>query len=164
MCGILNFMQMNEYKSTNPPGGAEKPTQPTEERKSKSSKPKEKSSKIRHLIPKSRHESIDNETNTTTKKNTRRQQRSSDPTADSSTHDSSAGSRHRRHRRGSDSVPPDAPQPGTKTHRRKPKNSEDGGSVRKPNSRKSSKGDSLTDISLSDFGSGSLAETENGPN
>lgn len=134
------------------------------ERKSKSSKPKEKSSKIRHLIPKSRHESIDNETNTTTKKNTRRQQRSSDPTADSSTHDSSAGSRHRRHRRGSDSVPPDAPQPGTKTHRRKPKNSEDGGSVRKPNSRKSSKGDSLTDISLSDFGSGSLAETENGPN
>jgi len=49
-------------------------------------------------------------------------------------------------------VPPDAPQPGTKTHRRKPKNSEDGGS------RRSSKGDSLTDISLSDFG------TENGPN
>lgn len=30
MCGILNFMQMNEYKSTNPPGGAEKPTQPPE--------------------------------------------------------------------------------------------------------------------------------------
>jgi hypothetical protein len=29
MCGILNFMQMNEYKSTNP-SGAEKPTQPPE--------------------------------------------------------------------------------------------------------------------------------------
>jgi len=140
------------------------------ERKSKPSKPKEKPSKIRHLIPKSRHESIDDESNATAKKSTRRQHRSSDPSADSttsadsSTHDSSAGSRHRRHRRGSDSVPPDAPQPGTKTHRRKPKTSEDGGSVRKPNSRRSSKGDSLTDISLSDFESGSLPETANGPN
>lgn len=120
---------------------------------------KDKPSKIRHLIPKSRHQSIDTESNTA-KKHTRRHHRASDPSADSSTHDSSSGgSRHRRHRRGSnhgsDSPSQDAPASGSKHgHRRKSKNSEDGGSVRKPSSRRSSKGDSLTEISLSDFGSG----------
>jgi hypothetical protein len=35
--------------------------------------------------------------------------------------------------------------------------------VRKPSSRRSSKGDSLTDISITDFGSGSITETGNEP-
>ena len=157
---------MNEYKSTNP-SGTENSTEVHEESKSKSSNPKEKPSKIRHIIPKSRHSSIDTETNQTPKKHTRRSHRSSDPSADSSTNDSSGGSRHRRHRRGSnhgsESPSADTPPTGTKAHRRKSKNSEDG-SGRKQSSRRSSKGDSLTDISLSDFGSvsGSIAESENG--
>lgn len=125
----------------------------------KSSNSKEKSSKVRHLIPKSRHQSIDTEANSTTKKKTRRHLRSSDPSAETSAQDSSGGSRHRRHRRGSnhdsDSQSTDASS--VKSHQRKCKNSEDG-SVRKPSSKRSSKGDSLTDISLSDFGSGSIQD------
>ncbi|XP_004497975.1 uncharacterized protein [Cicer arietinum] len=151
---------MNEYKGTNPSGNS---NEKVEENKVKS--PKGKSSKSRHLVPKSRHESIDTESNTV-KKTTRRHHRSSDPSADASTNDSSGGSRHRRHRRssnnGSESPSTDIPPTGTKTHRRKSKNSEDG-SVKKPSSRRSSKGDSLTDISISDFGSGSVPESENGP-
>ncbi|CAK8570681.1 unnamed protein product [Lathyrus sativus] len=151
---------MNEYKGTNPSGTID--VTETHEDNNKSSNPKEKSSKIRHLIPKSRHQSIDTEANSTTKKHTRRHLRSSDPSAESSAQDSSGGSRHRRHRRGSnhdpDSQSSDAPS--GKTHRRKSKTSEDG-SVRKPSSRRSSKGDSLTDISITDFGSGSVAEIEN---
>ncbi|KAK2400078.1 WD40 repeat protein [Trifolium repens] len=159
---------MNEYKSANPSGAAVEDTETPEERKSKPSIPKEKPSKVRHLIPKSRHQSIDTESNPTSKKTTRRHHRSSDPSADSSTHDSSSGgSRHRRHHRrgsnhGSDSASADIPPTDTKTHRRKSKNSEDG-SVRKPSSRRSSKGDSLTDISITDFGSGSIPETGNEP-
>ncbi|XP_061361297.1 CRIB domain-containing protein RIC7-like [Gastrolobium bilobum] len=111
-----------------------------------------KGSKIRHLIPKSRHQSIDSEGNPTKHRHTRRHQRTSDPSADSSTHGSSGGSRHRRHRRGSNQglESPSQDAPPKHSHRRKSKNSEDG------SSRRSSKGgDSLTDISLTDFGSGS---------
>ncbi|XP_027364396.1 CRIB domain-containing protein RIC1-like [Abrus precatorius] len=118
-------------------------------------------SKSRHMVPKSRHQSIDSETK---QKHTRRSHRSSDPSADTSANESSGGSRHRRNRRGSnhggDSPSQEMPPTGAKTHRRKSKNSEDG-SVRKPSSRRSSKGDSLTDISISDFGSGSGPETKN---
>ncbi|PNY14542.1 CRIB domain-containing protein RIC7-like, partial [Trifolium pratense] len=156
---------MNEYKSANPSGGAVEDTE-TAEGKSKSSNPKEKPSKHRHIIPKSRHQSIDQESNPTAKKTTRRHNRSSDPSADSSAQDSSTGgSRHRRHRRGSnhgsDSVPADIPTD-TKPHRRRSKNSEDG-SVRERSSRRSSKGDSLTDISITDFGSDSVPESGNEP-
>ena len=154
---------MNEYKSANP-SGTGNTTEVHEERKSKSSNSKEKSSKMRHLIPKSRHKSDDTESNPTSKKQSHRSHHSSDPSTNSSTHDSSGGSRHRRHRRssnhGPDSPATDATPTGTKTHRRKTKNSKDG-SVQKPSSRRSSKGDSLTEISLSDFGSGSIPESEN---
>ncbi|GAU25220.1 hypothetical protein TSUD_17320 [Trifolium subterraneum] len=160
---------MNEYKAANNPSGgaAAEDTETTEERKSKSSNPKEKPSKHRHLIPKSRHQSIDTESNPTAKKATRRHNRSSDPSADSTTQDSSTGgSRHRRHRRGSnhgsDSVPGDLPPTDAKPRRRS-KNSEDG-SVRERSSRRSSKGDSLTDISVTDFGSESVAENGKEPN
>ncbi|KAL5066889.1 hypothetical protein RYX36_017776 [Vicia faba] len=156
---------MNEYKGTNPPG-AINDTETPEEDNNKSLNSKEKPSKIRHLIPKSRHQSIDTEANSTTKKQARRHLRSSDPSAETSVTDSSGGSRHRRHRRGSnhdtDSQSTDVPPTGTKAHRRKSKTSEDG-SVRKPSSRRSSKGDSLSDISLSDFGSGSVPEIGNEP-
>ncbi|KAJ1431524.1 CRIB domain [Sesbania bispinosa] len=158
---------MTEYKSTkDPSSGTANATETLEELNNNSSNSKEASSKARHLIPKSRHQSIDSESNTT-KKHARRHHRSSDPSSDSSVHESSGGSRHRRHRRGSnhgsESPSQDIPPSGSKhSHRRKSKNSEDG-SVQKPSSRRSSKGDSLTEISLSDFGSESGPDSVKGP-
>ncbi|XP_022640253.1 uncharacterized protein LOC111242237 [Vigna radiata var. radiata] len=113
-----------------------------------------------HLIPKSRHQSIETENNAPRPKSTRRSHRSSDPSAETTNQDSSTGgSRHRRHRRGSNpgGESPSAQDMPPRSSRRKSKNLEDG-SVKKSSAR-SSKGDSLSDISISDFGSGS----ESGP-
>ncbi|WVY97754.1 hypothetical protein V8G54_029905 [Vigna mungo] len=117
-------------------------------------------SKSRHLIPKSRHQSIETENNAPRPKSTRRSHRSSDPSPETTNQDSSTGgSRHRRHRRGSNpgGESPSAQDMPPRSSRRKSKNLEDG-SVKKSSAR-SSKGDSLSDISISDFGSGS----ESGP-
>ncbi|CAL0333503.1 unnamed protein product [Lupinus luteus] len=126
-----------------------------------------KGSKIRHLIPKSRHQSIDNnDSNDQTKHKHTRRHRSTDASSEStSVHDSSGSSRHsRRNRRGSnhgsesplpDGMPPTATKPRRKS---KMASSEDGDSVRKPSStrtsRRSSKGDSITDVSLTELQSG----------
>ncbi|KAG4917174.1 hypothetical protein AAZX31_02G004100 [Glycine max] len=153
---------MTDFKGgKEPPSG--NPTQTVEEREKKASS-NSKRSKIRnHLIPKSRHNSIDIDPDAPKQKATRRHNRSSDPSADSSNHESSSGSRQRHHR-GSNHDPgslssQEMPPTGPKTNRRKSKASEDG-STKKPSSRRSSKGDSLTDISISDFGSDSRPESE----
>ncbi|CAL0328099.1 unnamed protein product [Lupinus luteus] len=151
---------MNEYKSENSQG--------TENGKLEGSK-------VRHLIPKSRHQSIDNnDSNDPAKNKQTRRHRSSDPSSESSSnHDSSSGdSRHsRRNRRGSnhglespthDGIPPTATKPRRKS---KMASSEDGGSEQKPSStrtsRRSSKGDSLTDNSFTELGLGGPG-SENG--
>ncbi|XP_019451567.1 PREDICTED: CRIB domain-containing protein RIC10-like isoform X3 [Lupinus angustifolius] len=154
---------MNEYKE--PTQGTENATEKLEEHNNNNSS--SKGSKIRHLIPKSRHQSIDNnDSNDHTKHKHTRRHRSTDASSEStSVHDSSSGSsRHsRRHRRGSnhgsesplpDGMPPTATKPRRKS---KMASSEDGDSVRKPStrtSRRSSKGDSITDISLTELESG----------
>ncbi|KAK7279256.1 hypothetical protein RJT34_24303 [Clitoria ternatea] len=150
---------ISEYKTTNdkPPSGLINDTAPQGEGEGENSKGH---SKHRHGAPKSRPHSIDSESNNDPKqKPSRRHHRSSDPGTESSIHDSSnGGSRHRRQRRGdsnhgSESHSQEMPPAGAKPHRRRSKNSEDG-SVRKPSSsRRSSRGDSLSDISVSDFGS-----------
>ncbi|KAK7243109.1 hypothetical protein RIF29_37894 [Crotalaria pallida] len=167
---------MNEYKGTSELlPGTEKAIEKLEEQNNNSSS---KGTKIRNLLPKSRHHSIDIENNgngnsdSTTKPKHTRRHRSSDPSSESSAHDSSNGSRYlRRHRRGanngSESPSQDGTPPiGTKPRRKsKMASSEDGGSVRKPSStrtsRRSSKGDSLTDIPFTDLGSGGIG-SENG--
>ncbi|RZB85027.1 CRIB domain-containing protein RIC1-like [Glycine soja] len=150
---------MNDIKrGKEPPSG--NPTQTVEECEKKSSS-NSKRSKIRnHLIPKSRHTSIDIDPDAPKQKPIRRHNRSSDPSADSSNHESSSGGYRRR---GSNhgvesSSSQDMPPTGVKTNRRKSKASENS-SVKKPSSRRSSKVDSLTDISISDFGSGSGPES-----
>ncbi|XP_019465240.1 PREDICTED: CRIB domain-containing protein RIC1 [Lupinus angustifolius] len=153
---------MNEYKSESSQGTENDKLE--EQQKNNSSS---KGSKIRHLIPKSRHQSMENnESNDSAKNKQTRRHRSSDPSLESSSnHDSSSGgSRHsRRNRRGSnhgvespthDGMPPTATKPRRKS---KMASSEDGGSERKPTStrtsRRSSKGDSLTDNSFTELGS-----------
>ncbi|XP_027938268.1 CRIB domain-containing protein RIC7-like [Vigna unguiculata] len=120
-----------------------------------------KNSKSRHnAVPKSRsNQSMEAENNAPRPKGTRRSQRSSDTASETSNQDSSTGgSRHRRNRRGSNpgGESPSSQDMPPRGSRRKSKNLEDG-SVKK--SGRSSKGDSLSDISISDFGSGS----ESGP-
>ncbi|OIW07204.1 hypothetical protein TanjilG_17752 [Lupinus angustifolius] len=156
---------MNEYKE--PTQGTENATEKLEVAEHNNNNSSSKGSKIRHLIPKSRHQSIDNnDSNDHTKHKHTRRHRSTDASSEStSVHDSSSGSsRHsRRHRRGSnhgsesplpDGMPPTATKPRRKS---KMASSEDGDSVRKPStrtSRRSSKGDSITDISLTELESG----------
>ncbi|RDX67796.1 CRIB domain-containing protein RIC6, partial [Mucuna pruriens] len=144
---------MTEYK-----GGKEPPSGNDSGGEQDKNSSNSKANKNRQMIPKSRHSSIDNDPNAPKPRSTRRQQRTSDPSAESSNNESSGGSRHRRTRRssnnGTDSSSQELPPAGTRTHRRKSKNSEDG-SVKKPSSRRPSKGDSLSDLSISDFGSGS---------
>ncbi|KAK7393709.1 hypothetical protein VNO78_22273 [Psophocarpus tetragonolobus] len=142
---------MTEYKGGKEPSSGNTTQTPEDGEKSNS-----KGSRVRnHLIPKSRHGSIENESNAPKQRSTRRHQRSSDPSAETSTNESSQRRRRRGSNHGSnhesESASQEMPPSGTKSHRRKSKNSEDG-SVKKPSSRRSSKGDSLTDIS--DFGSG----------
>ncbi|QHO23834.1 hypothetical protein HN51_047463 [Arachis hypogaea] len=157
---------MTEFKSgTEPSSGTTKEKE--KEGAAEGNKASSKGSKVRHLIPKSRHQSIDGDSNSA-KTKTARRNRSSDPTADSSNNDSSGGSRHRRHRRGStqgsesptNDTPPTGPKPRRKT---KTSTSEDS-PVKKssPRTRRASKGDSLSDISLSQE-LGSSPGPESGP-
>ncbi|ESW17869.1 hypothetical protein PHAVU_007G275500 [Phaseolus vulgaris] len=148
---------MTEFK-----GGKETPSgNPNQEgEREKSSR----SSRSRHLIPKSRNQSNDPDGQAPRPKTSRRHQRSSDPSADTLSQDTSTGSsRHRRPRRssnhsGESPSSQEMPPASAKGSRRKSKNSEDG-SVKKSSGRSSKGGDSLTDISVSDYGSGS----ESGP-
>ncbi|MED6123288.1 WD40 repeat protein [Stylosanthes scabra] len=139
---------MTEFKAGTEPSSGKTKEQEGEE----GNKPSSKGSKVKHLIPKSRHQSIDGESNSAKKAG--RRNRSSDPTADSSNNDSSGGSRHRRRRgsnHGSESPTQDMPPTSAKPRRKTKMGTSEDSPVKKPTqrTRRASKGDSLSDISLS---------------
>ncbi|KAF7837449.1 CRIB domain-containing protein RIC7-like [Senna tora] len=118
-----------------------------------------KGSKLKD-IPNSRHQSIDNTNLDSPKRSSDgtkpRRHRSSDPTSDTST-GTRPSRRNRNSNPGSDSTAAD----GTKPRRRKTKTaSVDGSEKTEKSSRRSSKGDSMTDISLPDLDSVPESELE----